>query len=481
MKKLSARELRKKLEKKEISAKEIAEYFINRAKKIDKKLNIFITLNEEDILKQAEKIDKKIEKNKKLGKLAGIPIGIKDNIITKDIKTTCGSKMLENYIPPYDATVIKKIKEEDGIIFGKTNMDEFAMGSSNEHSYFGLVKNPYDEEMVPGGSSGGSAAGVSSMTFPLALGSDTGGSIRQPAAFCGINGFKPTYGKVSRYGLTAFASSMDQIGPFGRNIEDLTLLYNVINGYDLKDSTSIKGKEIVELKVKDEKYTIAFLKPLKDVPISEEYMKKEDEIKKELSKKGHKVIEIDIPELEYVVALYYILAPSEASSNLSRFDGVRYGYRTEKYENMEEFYSKTRGEGFGKEVKRRIMIGTFCLSAGYYDAYYNKALKIRAFLKKKFKNLFEKFDFIVNPTTPTAAYKIGEKISNPLEMYLSDIFTITANLIGSPAISIPIGLNSKNLPLGIHILGDELEDERVLNFSFYLEKLIDFKGEPEIE
>lgn len=481
MKKLKAIELRKKIENKELRAKEVAEYFLKRAKKIDEQLNIFITLDEERILKQAEKIDEKIEKGKKLGKLAGIPVGIKDNIITKNLRTTCGSKMLENYLPPYNATVIEKIEKEDGIIFGKTNMDEFAMGSSNEHSYFGPVKNPYDINRVPGGSSGGSAAGVSSMAFPLALGSDTGGSIRQPASFCGINGFKPTYGRVSRYGLVAFASSMDQIGPLGRNMKDLTLLYNTINGYDNKDSTSLNKKQSIDLNISDKKYKIGFLKPLKDVSVSEEYLKREEEIKSELSKNGHKIVEIDIPELEYVVAIYYILAPSEASSNLSRFDGVRYGYRTEKYEAMEEFYSKTRGDGFGKEVKRRIMIGTFCLSAGYYDAYYNKALKIRSFLKNKFKSLFSNLDFIVNPTTPTTAYKIGEKISNPLEMYFSDIFTINANLIGAPAISIPIGLDNKGLPLGMHILSNEMEDEKVLNFAYFLENLINFKGEPDIE
>ncbi len=481
MKNLKATEIRNKIVNGELKAIEVAEYFLKRAKKLNEKLNLFITLNEEDIIEQAKRIDRKIEKNEKLGKLAGIPIGIKDNIITKNIRTTCGSKMLENYIPPYDATVIEKIKEEDGIIFGKTNMDEFAMGSSNEHSYFGFVKNPHDMERVPGGSSGGSAAGVSAKVFPIALGSDTGGSIRQPAAFCGITGFKPTYGRVSRFGLIAFASSMDQIGPMGRNVEDVAHLYNTINGHDKRDSTSLEGREYVTIKETKEKYKIAFLNSSKIATVNEEYLKREEELKKFLEKEGHNIIDVEIPELEYVVAVYYILAPSEASSNLSRFDGVRYGYRTEKYSSMEEFYKKTRGEGFGEEVKRRIMMGTFCLSAGYYDAYYNKALKIRYFLKKKFSELFKEVDFLINPTTPTTAYKIGEKISNPLEMYLSDIFTITANLIGSPAISIPIGFDGKNLPMGMHILADEKKDAMLLNFTSSLEKIIDFKGEPKIE
>lgn len=424
-------------------------------KKVDEDIKAFITINE-----KAEVLP---------GKFSGIPIAVKDNIVTKGLKTTCASKILENYIPPYDATVIKKIKKAGFTIVGKTNLDEFAMGTGTEYSAFFTTRNPWDLTKVAGGSSGGSAAAVASGEVVAALGSDTGGSIRQPAAFCGVVGFKPTYGLVSRYGLVAFASSLDQIGPITKNVEDAAILMNVIAGYDPSDSTTVDMNiDFTEYLDKDfSNVKVAFPKEIFGEGIEEGVAEKFEEFIAFLEKKGVKVQEVDFPELKYSVATYYIIAPAEVSSNLSRFDGIRYGNRI-KEEGLLETYLNTRSKNLGPEVIRRIMIGTFTLSAAYYDAYFEKAQKVRRIITKKIEELLDEFDFIVTPTSPITAFKIGE-IKDPLIYYLMDIFTIPANLAGIPAISIPFGF-SNNLPVGIQIMGKKFDDARVLGFSRFIEK-----------
>lgn len=424
-------------------------------KKVDEDIKAFITINEE-----AEVLP---------GKFSGIPIAVKDNIVTKGLKTTCASKILENYIPPYDATVVKKIKEAGFTIVGKTNLDEFAMGTGTEYSAFFTTRNPWDLSRVAGGSSGGSAAAVASGEVIAALGSDTGGSIRQPAAFCGVVGFKPTYGLVSRYGLVAFASSLDQIGPITKNVEDAAIIMNVISGFDPLDSTTI------DLKIDFTEYLnnnfsnikVAFPKEVFSEGIEEGVAEKFKEFIEFLEKKGVEVKEVDFPELKYSVATYYIIAPAEVSSNLSRFDGIRYGSRIEE-EGLLETYLNTRSKKLGPEVIRRIMIGTFTLSAAYYDAYFEKAQKVRRIITKKIEKLLNEFDFVVTPTSPITAFKIGE-IKDPLVFYLMDIFTIPANLAGIPAISIPFGF-SNNLPVGMQIMGKKFDDARLLGFSRFIEK-----------
>ncbi|MDK2886316.1 MAG: aspartyl-tRNA(Asn)/glutamyl-tRNA(Gln) amidotransferase subunit [Thermosipho sp. (in: thermotogales)] len=424
-------------------------------KKIDKDIKAFITINENaDILP---------------GKFSGVPIAVKDNIVTKGLRTTCASKILENYIPPYDATVVKKIKDAGFTIMGKTNLDEFAMGTGTEYSSFFVTRNPWDLTRVAGGSSGGSAAAVASGQVVAALGSDTGGSIRQPAAFCGVVGFKPTYGLVSRYGLVAFASSLDQIGPITKNVEDAAILMNVISGYDPNDSTTVE-KNIDFTKFLDKDFSnvkIAFPKEVFGEGIDEGVAQKFQEFISFLEKKGAKVQNIDFPELKYAVATYYIIAPAEVSSNLSRFDGIRYGKRSEK-DGLLETYLNTRSENLGPEVIRRIMIGTFTLSAAYYDAYFEKAQKVRRLITKKIEEFFDDFDFIVTPTSPITAFKIGE-IKDPLIYYLMDIFTIPANLSGIPAISLPFGF-SEGLPVGMQIMGKRFDDAKVLGFARFIEK-----------
>ena len=470
---LTAHELLKKTEKKEISSEDIVKSVYNRISQVEDKLHSFVTLTEKEALLQARKIDENFKKGQSRGLLAGIPVAIKDNMCIKNVKTTCSSHILENFISPYEATVVKRLRDQGAVFIGKTNMDEFAMGSSTENSYFGVTRNPWDLDYIPGGSSGGSATAVASDETILAIGSDTGGSIRQPAACCGVVGLKPTYGRVSRYGLVAFASSLDQIGPFGKDVEDVTLLMNVISGYDENDSTS------VNLDVPD--FTKSLIENVKGVKIGipGEYFVAglDGEVKRavkeaiELLKSlGAKILEISLPHTEYGVAVYYLIAPSEASANLARYDGVRYGYRSPETENLLEEYEKTRGEGFGAEVKRRIMLGTYALSSGYYDAYYLKAQKVRTLIKKDFDEAFQKVDAIVTPTAPTAAFKIGEKIDDPLQMYLSDIFTISANLAGIPGISLPCGFSKKGLPIGLQLLAKPFAEEVLLRIAYTYEK-----------
>lgn len=471
------------LETKQVSCMDIAGSIFSRIEDIDEDINAYIRVEKESALESAGRIDGKIAAGEKVEDLMGIPVGIKDNICTKAITTTCASKILENYIPVYDATVIKRLKKRDYILAGKLNMDEFAMGSSNENSFFGSVSNPWDTTRVPGGSSGGPAASVASGEAICSLGSDTGGSIRQPASLCGIVGFKPTYGMVSRYGLIAFASSLDQIGPFSRDMEDCASMLNIICGHDRHDSTSIKTKTPdYKSFLKDD------IKGMK-IGVPEQLMVEgmDPEVKSAVKKAlkmaedmGAEIEEISIPNLKYALNVYYIIAPSEASSNLSRFDGVRYGYRDRTAKALRDMYKKTRARGFGDEVKRRIMIGTYCLSAGYYDAYYEKALKIRTIIINDFKKAFSKYDILISPTSPTTAFKTGEKMDDPLTMYLSDICTIPANLAGLPAVSIPAGLSKAGLPIGLQIMGDVLREDNIIRAAYSLEKAIAFKGVPNI-
>lgn len=437
-------------------------------------INAFITLMEDYALEQAKYIDE--QRNKLEGKLLGVPIAIKDNINVKSFPTTCASKILEGFISVEDATVVERIKNNFGVIIGKTNMDEFAMGSSNETSYYGIVRNPHDRDRVPGGSSGGSAASVAANQVVCALGSDTGGSIRQPAAFCGVVGVKPTYGLVSRYGLVAFGSSLDQIGPITKNVEDAAILMDVISGYDPKDSTSVQVEKIsfherLKEPVDSNSITVGIPEEYFTDDVQEEILEAISNVLGLIEKRGVKVKKISLPRTKYAIPTYYIVAPAEASSNLARFDGVRYGYRA-KSQDLLDLYFNTKTEGFGKEVKRRIMLGNYVLSAGYYDAYYLKALKVRTLLKNDFANAFREVDFIITPTTPTTAFKIGEKTSNPIEMYLSDIFTVTVNLVGTCAISLPVGSDKNNLPIGMQIIGKPFGDAELLRFARFIESLV---------
>ncbi len=468
-------ELHNMLKNREITSQELTNKFLEKIENLNKKINAYITICEDIAIEQSKKADEKI-KNGNISYLTGIPLSIKDLICTKGIRTTCGSKMLNNYIPTYNATVYEKLLEQNIVTLGKVNMDEFAMGSSNETSYFGPVRNPHDLERVPGGSSGGSAASVAANMCAASLGSDTGGSIRQPASFCGVVGLKPTYGRVSRYGLVAFASSLDQIGPITKNVEDCAILIQAISGYDEKDSTSVNIEVPDYLKdLKKES-----LKGLKiGVPkeyfiagINEEVEKCIKHLLNILEKEGAEIIEISLPHTEYAVATYYIIAPAEASSNLARYDGVKFGYRAENYEDLLDMYKKTRAEGFGDEVKRRIMIGTYALSSGYYDAYYLKAAKVRNLIKQDFQNAFNVVDVIMCPVSPTTAFKIGEKIDNPLDMYLNDIFTIPVNLAGLPGLSLPAGKDSNNLPIGLQIIGNYFQENKLLNIAYNVEQCL---------
>lgn len=475
----SAVQLAEKIRKREISSLEVVEYYLKRIEKYDSKLNAFLEKTPELAVETAKALDEKLAKGEKTGNYSGVPVGIKDLIVTRGIRTTCGSKILENFVPPYDATVIKKIKEEMLPVPGKLNMDEFAMGSSNENSAFGPVKNPWDLERVPGGSSGGSAAAVAAGLVPWTLGSDTGGSIRQPAAFCGVVGFKPTYGLVSRFGLIAFASSLDQIGPITRNVEDAAALMEVIAGHDPDDATSLDvevPRFTEEIKKGAKGFKIGVIKELSGEGIEKGVSEAFRATLEKLSSEGVEIDEVSLPSTSYAISTYYLIAPAEASSNLARFDGVRYGLRIDA-DNMLDLYMKTRSAGFGDEVKRRIMLGTYALSAGYYEAFYGKALKARRLIRNEFEKAFEKFDLLVSPTTPTDAFRLGEKISDPLQMYLSDVCTVSANLAGLPAISVPCGY-SQNLPVGFHIIGPALEDSKVFRLAKLIEDLSDFELRP---
>ena len=467
-------ELVEKIKKKEISSKEVTNAFIDRSQK-SKKLNSYITENFENALQKAKQFDEKPDFNKKL---PGIPLAVKDLFCTKNIRTTAGSKILENFIPTYESTVTQNILNEGGIIIGKLNCDEFAMGSSNETSFFGNVQNPISENLVPGGSSGGSSSALAAKLTPATIGTDTGGSIRQPASFTGTVGLKPTYGSCSRYGIVAFASSLDQAGPMTQNVKDCALMLEVISSYDNKDSTSVDFKRGQYLKDLNENIKG------KKIGIPKQYrvdgMPKEiDELWKKgmkiIEDNGGEIIEINLPNTNYALPTYYIVAPAEASSNLARYDGVKYGFRS-KGENLIDMYEKTRSEGFGDEVKRRIMIGTYVLSSGYYDAYYLKAQKVRRLIKNDFDQAYEKVDAILTPSTPSSAFKIGEKTNDPVSMYLNDIFTVPINLAGLPAISIPAGHDKSGYPLGLQVIGKAFDEQNILNIAYSIEKNINFKN-----
>ena len=470
---LTVHELQDKLENKEITVTDITKAYIENIKKKEEKIGAFVTILEDEALKNAEEIQNKIESGEIKNSLAGIPIGIKDNICTKGVKTTCSSKMLENFISPYDATVMEKINAENMVMLGKLNMDEFAMGGSTEYSYFHVTRNPWNLNKVPGGSSGGSAAAVAANLVPWSLGSDTGGSIREPASFCGVVGLKPTYGLVSRYGLVAFASSLDQIGPITKDVKDCAILLNVIAGHDERDSTSanVEKQDYVKALKNDVKgLKIGIPKEVFGEGINQEVKESLEKAIEKYKELGAEVEECSLDIAKYSLAAYYIIACAEASSNLGRFDGIRYTYRTKEYSNLKELYKKTRSEGFGPEVKRRIILGTYVLSSGYYDAYYKKAQKVRTLVMNEFKKAFEKYDILLTPTSPTVAFDIGSKSNNPLEMYLADICTVSINIAGLPAISIPCGKDAEGMPIGMQLIGKRFDEQTILNAAYTFEQ-----------
>ena len=473
--KQTAKKQRAALLNKEISAVDLVNAEYERIEEVDGKLGAFNSLCKEQALATAKEVDKKIAAGEKLPPLAGIPLALKDNINLKDTKTTASSKILENFVSPYDATVVTKLKENLIPILGKVNLDEFAMGSSTENSAFKITRNPWDTNKVPGGSSGGSAASVAGYEATISLGSDTGGSIRLPASFCGIVGMKPTYGRVSRYGLIAFASSLDQIGPFARSVEDCALLLEAISGHDTHDSTSldIPVPEFSKALTQDIKGAkVGVIKELLGEGVSADVKKAVEDAISTYKNLGAEIVEISLPLLKYSIGVYYILATAEASSNLARFDGVKYGHRTKDAKNLLEMYTKTRAEGFGDEVKRRIMLGTYALSAGYYDAYYKKAQQLRRLIKNDFDKAFEKVDILISPTCPNTAFEIGSKVEDPLSMYLTDIGTISANLAGIPGMSLPCGYDSDGMPIGLQILAPVLKEEKLFNMAYNFEQAV---------
>lgn len=480
----TATEQREALLKKEVSATELTQAVINRTEKLDKTIGAYNSLTTEYAVETAKKVDEKIAKGEEIPSLAGIALALKDNINLKGYKTTASSKILENFESPYDATVTSKLKENLIPIIGKANLDEFAMGSSNENSATKIVRNPWNLDKVPGGSSGGSAAAVASGEATLALGSDTGGSIRLPASYCGLVGLKPTYGRVSRYGLIAFASSLDQIGPLTRSVEDAALLLNTISGYDPKDSTSLNVEKpdfTIGLKNKLSGVKIGVIKELLGEGVTESVSKAMQNAINAYKEMGAEIVDISLPLIKYSIGVYYIIATAEASSNLARFDGVKYGKRAQNTESLIEMYNKTRAEGFGTEVKRRIMLGTYALSSGYYDAYYKKAQQLRRLVKNDFDKAFEQADVLLSPTCPHTAFDLGSKVSDPLSMYLADIGTITANLAGLPAMSLPCGLDDTNMPIGVQLLAPALKESKLLNIAYNLEQVIDFnKNKPNL-
>ncbi|MEW6376910.1 MAG: Asp-tRNA(Asn)/Glu-tRNA(Gln) amidotransferase subunit GatA [Thermodesulfobacteriota bacterium] len=474
---LTIHQLHDLLVRKEVTSREATEAFYRRIQEVEGKIQAYLLLTEEEAIHQADQVDRKIAEGEEIGDLAGVPVALKDILCTKGIRTTCGSKILENYIPFYDGTVVRKLKEREVVILGKLNMDEFAMGSSTENSGYQITHNPWNLERIPGGSSGGSAAAVAANECIAALGTDTGGSIRQPAFCCGVVGLKPTYGRVSRYGLVAFASSLDQIGPITKDVEDCAILMNSISGYDPYDSTS------VNVEVPD--YKQSLINDVKGIRIGipDEYFIEGMDTDVERSvregiglfeKWGAEVQKISLPHTEYAVAVYYIICTAEASSNLARYDGVKYGLRSEEFKDLMEMYTQTRAKGFGQEVKRRIILGTYVLSAGYYEAYYRKASQVRTLMRNDFDEAFKKVDAIVTPTAPTPAFKIGEKVEDPLQMYLSDIYTIPVNLAGIPAISIPCGFSRENLPIGLQIMGRHFDEGKLLRIAYTFEQNTEF-------
>lgn len=471
----SAYELSGMLKNKQTSSVEITKSVFDRIESVEEKVDSYVTLNKENALKKAEEVDQKLSNGDVLSPLAGIPIGIKDNISTKGLKTTCSSKMLENYVPPFNATVVDKINNADMVITGKLNMDEFAMGSSTETSYVKKTKNPFDFDRIPGGSSGGSAASVSACEAVVSLGSDTGGSIRQPASYCGAVGLKPTYGRVSRFGLVAFASSLDQIGPIGRTVKDVAMLQSVISGHDKYDATS------ADVEVPD------YLANLKSdvrglkIGVPKEYFGDgiDNNVKnavysavKVLEENGASIKEISLPSTNYALSAYYIISSAEASSNLARYDGVKYGYRAKEFDSLIDMYERTRSEGFGEEVKRRILLGTFVLSSGFFDAYYKKAKLVQRRVSAEFNEVFKDIDVICTPTVPSTAFKIGENMDNPLKMYATDICTVTINIAGLPAMSIPCGYDDKGLPIGLQLVGNKFCEQTLLNTANTYENIV---------
>jgi aspartyl-tRNA(Asn)/glutamyl-tRNA(Gln) amidotransferase subunit A len=469
----SIRELRESITRQEFSVTEVVEGFLARIDQQEEKIKAFLSVDAESALDQARALDQRLAQGEaQNGLLTGIPVAVKDNIVTEEIRTTCGSRILENYIPPYDATVVRSLKENGAIVVGKANCDEFAMGSSTENSAYFPTRNPWDLERVPGGSSGGSAAAVAAWEVPGALGSDTGGSIRQPAAFCGVVGLKPTYGRVSRYGLVAFASSLDQIGPLANNVWDVALLLQAIAGSDARDSTSVQrpvedyledlGKDVQGFKIGvPSEWFSSGLDPQIEQAVQGAI--------KTLEGLGCRVKEVHLPHTEHAISTYYIIAPAEASSNLARYDGVKYGYRSPDATNLEDMFRSARSQGFGDEVKRRIMIGTYALSSGYYDAYFLKASKVRTLLKNDYLEAFKQVDFLVGPTTPSLPFKMGEKTTDPLQMYLMDVYTVTANLAGIPGLALPCGFSQEGLPIGLQIQAPHFEEAKLLRLAHALE------------
>lgn len=459
--KLTVTELSGKLASRELSGAEITGAYLDRIAEKEPEIGAYLTVSADQAMDNVKKIDERRAKGEELSPLAGIPVGIKDNMCTKGTRTTCASRMLENFIPPYDATVVEKLAAAGTVTLGKLNMDEFAMGSTTENSYFKKTHNPRNTDYVPGGSSGGSAAAVAADEAPFSLGSDTGGSIRQPAAFCGVVGMKPTYGSVSRYGLVAFASSLDQIGPLTKNVRDNAVILNAIAGHDKRDATSVDreygdytaqldmGVKGMKIGIPDEFFGEGINEEVKDHVLA---------AAKVYEKLGATLVPVSMKTISHALPAYYVISSAEASSNLARFDGVRYGYRSEKYEDIVDLYKNSRSEGFGAEVKRRIMLGTFALSSGYYDAYYKKALQVRTLVMKDFSKIFETCDFILSPVAPTTAYKLGEKTSNPLEMYMGDIYTVPVNIAGIPSLSLPCGTDSKGLPVGMQLIGKAFDE-----------------------
>lgn len=474
---LTAVELAKKIKAKEITVAEAVQAALDAIEQREEKVNSFVTVDREGALRQAEKVQKKIDDGTLTGPLAGVPIAIKDNICTKGLRTTCSSKILEGFVPTYNAQAVENLIEAGAVIIGKTNMDEFAMGSTTETSAFGSTKNPWDLQRVPGGSSGGSCAAVAAEECYCALGSDTGGSIRQPSSFCGVTGIKPTYGTVSRYGLIAYGSSLDQIGPVAKDVTDCATILEVIASYDKKDSTSMERRDL--------DFTSALVEDVKGMKIGIplDYFKEgiDPQVKKAvldaakvLEEKGAILEEFELGLVEYAIPAYYVIASAEASSNLARFDGVKYGYRTKEYEGLHSMYKRSRSEGFGPEVKRRIMLGSFVLSSGYYDAYYLKALRTKALIKQEFDRAFSKYDLILGPAAPTTAPKIGESLKDPIKMYLGDIYTISVNLAGLPGISVPCGRDDNGLPIGLQLIADRFEEKKIIRAAYTYEKTRDY-------
>lgn len=480
---MSITELQLGISNKQTTAAAIVESSLKSAAALQKELNAFLQIDREGAIARAKTIDAERKDGQPLSPLAGIPIAVKDNICVRGLQTSCGSKILGDYQPPYNATVIERLQNAGAIVIGKTNCDEFAMGSSNENSAFGPVKNPWDVERVPGGSSGGSAAAVAAGIVPVALGSDTGGSVRQPASLCGVVGMKPTYGRNSRYGLVAFASSLDQVGIFGRTIRDVATVLGVIAGRDIHDATTADvdvPDYAAQLDDGIKNLRLGFPRALFGEGLDDEVRAAVERTIDTYRNLGVEIVDVDLPHAKYCIAVYYIIATAEASSNLARFDGVRYGFRAEEAPELRQMYRKTRDEGFGAEVKRRIMLGTYVLSAGYYDAYYRKAQQVRALLKQDFARAFTACDAIITPTAPTPAFRLGEKVDDPLSMYLNDVYTVTANLAGVPGINVPCGLSSENLPIGFQLLGPYWSESNLFRLAHAYEQAQPFTARPPI-